>query len=96
MPKTCEKHSTRTLELLCAKKRSKKHQIFEKWDDFENGPSCKGYSPCNGYSLCKMFGLGKKLIMAKTCEKPFYKNSRVVLCKKPLEETPNIREMRPF
>ena len=30
MPKHAKNDSTRTLELLCAKKRSKKHQIFEK------------------------------------------------------------------
>ena len=29
-----------------------------------------------------MVGLGQKLKMSKTCEKPFYKNIRVVLCKK--------------
>ena len=71
MPKTCENHSTRSLELFCAKDRSKKHQIFEKWDDFENRPSCKGYSPCKGYGLCKMVSLGQKLKMAKPFEKPF-------------------------
>mgnify|MGYP000471226183 CR=1 FL=1 len=32
--------------------------------------------------------------MRKTCEKPFYKSIKVVLCKKPLDKTPNIREMR--
>ena len=52
------------------------------------------YSPCKGYSLCKMVSLGQKLGMPKTCEKPFYKNIGVVLCKKLLEKTPNIREMR--
>ena len=32
----CQKHAkiTRPLELFCAKNRSKKHQIFEKWDHF--------------------------------------------------------------
>ena len=35
--------STSTLELFCAKSRCKKHQIFEKIDQFENRPSCKGY-----------------------------------------------------
>ena len=30
------------------KKPLKKHQMFEKWDDFGNRPSCKGYSPCKG------------------------------------------------
>ena len=47
------------------KNRSKKHQIFEKYDNFENRPSCKGYSPCKDYSLCKMVSLGQKLKNAK-------------------------------
>ena len=46
------------------------------------------------YSLCKMVSLGQKLKMPKTCKTPFYKNSRVVLCKKRLEKTSNIGEMR--
>ena len=83
-------HSTNHLELFCAKNRSKKHQIFEKSDHFENRPSCKGYS------LCKILTLGQKLNFQKTCQNPFYKSFRVVLCKKPLEKTPNIREIRPF
>ena len=50
---------TRRLELFCAKYRWKKHQIFEKWDDFENRPSGKG---CN---LFKMVSLGKKFTSPK-------------------------------
>ena len=38
-------YSTNHLQLFCAKNRSKKDQIFEKWDHFENRPSCKGYIP---------------------------------------------------
>ena len=34
--------------------------------------------------------------MLKTCGKRFYKTIRVVLCKKPLQKTPNIGEMRRF
>ena len=75
---------------------SKKHQIFEKWDNFENGPFCKDYSPCKGYSLCKMVSLGQKLKIPKTCEKTFFKIIRVIRCKNPLWKTPNIREMRQF
>ena len=60
----------------------KKHQIFEKWDNFENRPSCKGYNPCKGYSICKMVSLGQKLKMPKPCEKPSYKIIRVLFCKK--------------
>ena len=85
--KHAKNHSTIILELFCAK-------IFKKWDNHENEPSCKGYNPCKGYSLCKMVSLGQKLKMQKTCEKPFYNNIRVVLCKKPLYKTPNIQEMR--
>ena len=87
-------HSIRTFKLFCAKNRSKKHQIIEKWDKFENRPLCKGYSPCKRYNLCKMVSLRQKLKMPRTCEKPFYNNIKVVLCKKPFEKTPNIREMR--
>ena len=43
-----------------------------------------------------MVSLGQKLKMLKTCEKLFYKNIVVVLCKKPLLKTANIGEMRPF
>ena len=39
-----------------------------------------------------MVSLGQKLKMPKKCEKPSYKIVRVVLCKKPLEKTPNIRK----
>ena len=82
--------STITLELFFAKKRLKKHQIFEKWDHFENRSSCKGYR------FCKMVSLGEKFNSPKTCEKRFYNHVRFDLCKNPVEKTPNIREMRPF
>ena len=83
-------HSTSDLQFFCAKNRLKNHQIFEKWDDFENRPSCKAYS------LCKIVTLGQKLKFKKTSQKQTYKWFTVVLCKKPLEKTPNIREMRRF
>ena len=43
-----------------------------------------------------MVSLAQKFKWPKKCEKRFYKHVRVVLRKKPLEKTPNIREMRPF
>ena len=43
-----------------------------------------------------MVSLGQKLKMPKTCEKPFYKIIRIVLCKKPLEKRTNIGEKRQF
>ena len=78
------------LDLFCAKNRLRKHQMFEKWDDFENWPSCKGCS------LCKMVSLGQKLTFKKTCDKRFFNHVRVVFFKRPFERTPNIREMRRF
>ena len=69
-------HSTNHLEFFSAKNRSKKHLIIEKWEHFESRPSCKGYR------LCKMVTLDPKLKFQKTCQNPFYKSFRVVLCKK--------------
>ena len=48
------------------------------------------------YSLCKILTLGQKLKFQNTCQNPFYKSFTVVLRKKPLKKTLNIREMRPF
>ena len=69
-------HSTNHLELFYAKNRSKKYEIFQKWEHFENRPSWKDYSPC------KIPTLNQKLKFQKTCQNPFYKSFRVVLCKK--------------
>ena len=82
--------------MLCAKNTSKNTKHSKNETILKNRPSCKGYSPCMDCSLCKMVSLGHKLKMQKRCGSPLYKNTRVVLCKKTLEETPNIREMRPF
>ena len=55
-----------------------------------------GNHPCKGYSLCKILTLAQKLKFQKTCQNPFYKSFTVVLCKKPLQKTRNIRERRAF
>ena len=55
-----------------------------------------GHHACKGYSPCKILTLAQKLKFQKTCQNPFYKSFTVVLCKKPLQKTPNIREMRAF
>ena len=55
-----------------------------------------GHHPFKGNSLCKILTLGQKLKFQKTCQNPFYKSFRVVLCKKLLQKTLNIREMKPF
>ena len=43
-----------------------------------------------------MVSLAQKLKMPKTCDKRLYKHIRLVLCKKRLQKTGNIWEMRPF
>ena len=94
LPKTCEKRFYKHIKVvLCKKRLQKKQLIFEKWEHFENGqkwPQCKGYSPC------KILSLGQKIKLPKTCEKRFYKHIKVVLCKKRLQKTANIRKMRAF
>ena len=48
------------------------------------------------YSLCKMVSLGQKIKLPKTCQKRLYERIRGVLCKKRLQKTLNMREMRQF
>ena len=55
-----------------------------------------GHHAWKGYSPCKILTLAQKFKFQKTYQNPFYKSLRVVLCKKPLQKTPNIREMRAF
>ena len=55
-----------------------------------------GHHACKGYSPCKILSLAQKLKFQKTCQNLFYKSFRVVLCKKPLQKTLNIREMKMF
>ena len=72
------------------KNARKNTKYFRDESVFKNWPSCKGYR------LCKMLTLGQKLKFKKTCQNSFYKSFRVVLCKKPLKKTLNVREMRAF
>ena len=51
---------------------------------------------CKGYSPCKILTLAQKLKFKKACQNPFHKSFTVILCKKPLQKTRNIREMRAF
>ena len=46
--------------------------------------------------LCKMVTLGQKKKLLKTCEKRLYNHIIVVLCKKRIEKTANIGEIRGF
>ena len=49
-----------------------------------------------GYRLCKMVTLGEKFKTQKKMVKMFLQEVVVVLCKKRLEKTGNIRKMRAF
>jgi len=55
-----------------------------------------GHHACKGYRPCKILTLAQKLKFQKTGENPVYKSFTVVLCKKPLQKTLNIPEMRAF
>ena len=39
---------------------------------------------------------GSKLKISKRCEKRLYDHIKVVVCKNPLQKTPNIRKVRAF
>ena len=55
-----------------------------------------GHHACKGCSLCKILTLAQKLKFQNTRQNSFHTSFTVVLCKKPLQKTPNIREMRAF
>ena len=78
--------------VLC-KKRLQKQPTFEKWEHFENGQK---WPPSKGYRLCKIVTLGLKFKMQKNILKTFLQHIKVVLCKKRLQKTANIRKMRLF
>ena len=81
-------------ESCCVQKnRSKKKLTFEKLEHFEN---CQKWPQCKGYSTCKILSLDQKIELPKTCEKPFYKHIKVVLCQKQIEKTANIKKMIAF
>ena len=81
LPKNMSKSILQIIYSCSVQKNPPKQlQIFEKWDHFENRPSCQGYSPC------KILTLGQKFKFQKTCQNPFYKSFRVVLCRTPLQK----------
>ena len=79
--------------MFYAKTDRKKNLIFEKWEDFENWQK---WPLGEGYSLSKMVSLGQKIESLETCEDGLYNHIIVVLCKKWVEKTGNLWEMRGF
>ena len=94
LPKTCKKRFYKHIKVvLCKKKKgSKRRLIFKKWEHLKNFQKWPQYK---GYSFCKL-AVWLKNLKQKRCEKRFYDHITVGLCKKPLQKTANIREMRAF
>ena len=78
--------------VLC-KKRLHKTANIGKWEHFENGQK---WPQSKGYRVCKIVALGQILKMHKSMLKTFLQHIPVVLCKKRLQKTANIGEMRAF
>ena len=94
MPKTCDKRLYKHITVVLCKKRLQKTANIRKIRPFwklAKMPTMQRLWP-----FCKMVSLGQKLKMPKTCDKRLYKHITVVLCKKRLKKTANIRKMRPF
>ena len=90
--KACQNRFYKSFRVVLCKKPLQKNTKYSR-----NESILKiGHHVCKGYSPCKILTLAQKLKFQKTCQNPFYKSFTVVLCKKPLQKTPNIREMRAF
>ena len=90
--KTCQNPFYKSFRVALCKKPLQKNTKYSRNESILKicHHACKGYSPC------KTLTLAQKLKFQKTCQNPFYKSFRVVLCKNPLQKTQNIREMRAF
>ena len=90
--KTCQNPFYKSFRVVLCKKTAPKNTKYS-----TNQSILKiGHHACKGYSPCKILTLAQKLKFQKTCQNPFYKSFRVVLCKNPLQKTLNIQEMRAF
>ena len=81
------------MQLFYAKNGSKKQLRFDKKELFKN---LRKQPPSKGYRPTKIVNLGQKLKMHKNMLKTFIHHIAVVLRKKPLQKTANIRKMRAF
>ena len=90
--KTCQNPFYKSFTVVLCKNTAQRNSKYSR-----NESILKiGHHACKGYSPCKILTLAQKFKFVKTCQNPFYKSFTVVLCKKPLQKTPNIREMRAF
>ena len=75
---TCQNPFYKSFRVVLCKKTAPKNTKYSRNESIlKNGQhACKGYCPC------KILTLAQKLKFPKTCQNPFYKSFRVVLCKK--------------
>ena len=90
--KTCQNSLFKSFTVVLSK------NAFEKNTKYSGNESILkiGHHACKGYSPCKILTLAQKLKFQKTCQNPFYKLFRIVLCKRPLQKNLNIGEMGAF
>ena len=93
MLKRCDKPLYEDIRVVVGKKPRLKTTNIRKMRAFENG---RNWPKSMGYSPCKMVSLDRKFKMLKRCDKPLLDLIRVVVCKKPVLKTPNIRKLRAF
>ena len=93
LPETCQNHLYKHIKVLLCKKRLEKTANIQKVRSSWKLPKM---AQCKGYSPCKTLSLGQKIKLPETCQKHLYKHTKVVVCKKRLKKTANIRKLRPF
>ena len=82
-PKTCANpFYKKTRVFLCKKTAGKNTKYSRNETILKIGHLARAIARCKGYSSCKMVRFGQKLKWPKTCANPFYKKTRVFLCKK--------------
>ena len=95
MPKTCEKPFYNNIKVVLCKKQIEKNTKYSRNEtSLKIGHLAKAIAHAKAIAFAKWSVLNHKLKMPKTCEKQFCKNIKAVLCKKQIQKTPNIPEMR--
>ena len=91
LPKTCQKCCYKQNQVILCKKRLQKKTHIRKMRAFWKWPKMATMQrPMQNTQF------GSKIKLPKTCEKRLYKHIQVVVCKKRLQKTENIRKMRAF
>ena len=91
--KTCQNRFYKHITVVVCKKRLEKAANIRKMRAFFKCPKVATMQRLY-IAPCKILSLGQKIKLPKVCEKAFYKHIKIVLCKKRLEKTANIRKMR--